>query len=147
MHKSRNDSCGWTMKLGNVLKPKRKGSGKSHYLFLRCAQISFACSHLADLWKSPLSPLFATTQKYFRALFLPPALSSFLFHWLSRLPKTDPISHCLLTHIPLPEPRLSPYSLLGLSNLFSPLCHSPLLIFQVFTDSLSLDICSLCCIT
>lgn len=69
------------------------------------------------------------------------------FHWLSRLPKTDPISHCLLTHIPLPEPRLSPYSLLGLSNLFSPLCHSPLLIFQVFTDSLSLDICSLCCIT
>lgn len=46
MHKSRNDPSGWTVKSSKVVRLKRKGSAKSHYLFLRCTQISFACTRL-----------------------------------------------------------------------------------------------------
>lgn len=116
---------------------KRKGSGESRYLFLRRTQVSFACTHLhtceSHCFHHFIPLLRNSLGCHYGLLWLCPVSSSTGF--LGPLKLTLTYFPLLTNAHPVLQPRLSPYSILSSSSLFSPLCRSPLPIFQVFTDS------------
>lgn len=139
MHKSRTDprgEGGGTVRFCNG-RLKQKGRGESHYVFLRCTQISFARTYLHTCESHcfhHFMPLLRNIVGLHDGLLWLCPVSSFT-GFLGSLKLTLPYFPLLTNAHPLPEPKLSPCSILSSSSLFSPLCHfSPLYpIFQVLT--------------